>query len=98
MSVAEARRRISPDEFRDWCLWFSMEPRGDARADYHAAWIAGHVAHSFTGGRWALKDHFLALDYEDNARQTPEDMELIAHAWAVTHNKRLTQKAAKEHK
>ena len=96
MSVAEARRRISPDEFRDWCIWFSMEPRGDARADYHAALIAGNAAHAFSGGRWQLKDY--VLEFGRDARQTPEEMEMIARAWAVTHNKRLEQKAAKERK
>ena len=92
--VAQAQALISPTEFGEWRAWFTMEPRGDARADYHAALIAGNAAHAFGGGRWQPKDYVLKFDRD--ARQTPQDMEMIAKGWATTHNARLKQQAAKE--
>jgi len=96
MTVAQARRVISPDEFLGWCAWFSLEPRGDERLDWNAALIAGHAAHIMASGgtRWRLSD--FKLEFGQGPQKTAEELEMMATAWAVAHNRALRRDTAEE--
>jgi hypothetical protein len=44
MAVAEAKERISSNEFTDWMAYAELEPFGEERADLRAGIIASTIA------------------------------------------------------
>ena len=59
-------------EFIEWQLWWAMEPRGDERADYHAARISLTIARAFGDDKSTFED-FL-LKFESPEPQTEDQM------------------------
>ena len=44
MTVRELENRLSAQELSEWMAYFSIEPFGEARADYRAGLVASTIA------------------------------------------------------
>lgn len=68
---------MTEDEFLTWAAFFSLEPRGDERADWHIAlWLAQQANMNRPKGaaRIAANRFLPHWEYRPRRRMTPEEM------------------------
>jgi len=95
MSVEEAQATTNARQFAEWCVFESLDPSGEDRADWRAAMIASTVANAFRGrGQRAFKPQDFMPKFQ-TARQKTANMEEQILGWArmmsSRHKRRLRQ-------
>lgn len=81
---------MTRDEFMTWAAFFSVEPRGDERADWHTALLLSQTA-NMNRGKGSPRipaDRFLPKwAYRPKRSMTPEEMRDAARARLGLENK-----------
>lgn len=76
-TVEELAKTMPEEEFFTWAAFFSLEPRGDERADWHTAMVLGQQANMNRGKnapRLPLSRFLPRWEYKPRRKQTPEQM------------------------
>lgn len=76
-TVEELIEVMTYDEYITWAAFFSLEPRGDERADWHTAMVMAQQANMNRGKNTPRlpPSRFLARwEYKPKRKRTPEEM------------------------
>lgn len=94
-SIAEVQASTNAREFAEWCVFESLDPASEARADWRAAMLASTIANAFRGKSqraFTIKDFI--PQFRTKKQQRTDDLEQKVLAWGRMMANRKNRRAA----
>ena len=80
-TIEELNRTMAVGEFLDWMAYFSLEPFGDDRHDWHyARLLAQHANMNRKKGKAVISTEKFLLKFRRGQGQTPDQMKSVLYA------------------